>query len=202
MAARAAVLYGVSLVAGDADMTPLLRLLPFIAALLLICVPAAQAQEAVLKGKDVTAEALIDALALPEAGAPRTRGLKPVSPDARPSAAAAGGRANLLITFLTNSTTLTAEAEGIVATLAKAMQSDSLSGVRFRVEGHADARGDPQANLALSKARAEAVAARLAQKHGVAAERLQPEGKGAAEPLNKERVDAPENRRVTVVSLR
>ena len=74
--------------------------------------------------------------------------------------------------------------------------------VRFRVEGHADARGDPQANLALSKARAEAVAARLAQKHGVAAERLQPEGKGAAEPLNKERVDAPENRRVTVVSLR
>ena len=104
-------------------MTPLLRLLPFIAALLLICVPVAQAQEAVLKGKDVTAEALIDALALPEAGAPRTRGLKPVSPDARPSAAAAGGRANLLITFLTNSTTLTAEAEGIVATLAKAMQS-------------------------------------------------------------------------------
>lgn len=181
-------------------MTPLLRLLPFIAALLLICVPVAQAQEAVLKGKDVTAEALIDALALPEAGAPRTRGLKPVSPDARP--AAAGGRANLLITFLTNSTTLTAEAEGIVATLAKAMQSDSLSGVRFRVEGHADARGDPQANLALSKARAEAVAARLAQKHGVAAERLQPEGKGAAEPLNKERIDAPENRRVTVVSLR
>lgn len=177
------------------------RLLTLFAALLLTLTPCAQAQETVLKGKDVTAEALIDALALPEAGAPRTRGLKPVSPDARP-APAAGGRANLLITFLTNSTTLTAEAEGIVATLAKAMQSDTLTGVRFRVEGHADARGDPQANLALSKARAEAVAARLAQKHGIAPERLQPEGKGAAEPLNKERVDAPENRRVTVVSLR
>ena len=58
-------------------MTPLLRLLPFIAALLLICVPVAQAQEAVLKGKDVTAEALIDALALPEAGAPRTPRSRP-----------------------------------------------------------------------------------------------------------------------------
>lgn len=164
---------------------------------------AAQSTEPVLKGKEVTSEALIDALALPAANAPRTRGLRPVAPDAaKPGAAPQGGKANLLITFLTNSTQLTAEAEEIVATLAKAMKSEQLATVRFRVEGHADARGDPAANLALSKGRAEAVAASLTSKHGVAAERLQPEGKGSAEPLNKERVDAPENRRVTVVSLR
>ncbi len=167
-----------------------------------LCAQTAAPAEPVLKGKEVTQEALIDALALPEAAAPRTRGLKPVAQDATRPAPASGGKANLLITFFTNSTQLTAEAEGIVATLAKAMQSEQLAAVRFRVEGHADARGDPAANLALSKARAEAVAARLSGKHGVAAERLQPEGKGSAEPLNKERVDAPENRRVTVVSLR
>ncbi|MBN8505764.1 MAG: OmpA family protein [Burkholderiales bacterium] len=174
------------------------------AALCMASLPAAaQSSEPVLKGKEVTSEALIDALALPAPTAPRTRGLRPVAPDAaKPAGSAQGGKANLLITFLTNSTQLTTEAEEIVATLAKAMQSEQLASVRFRVEGHADARGDVAANLALSKARAEAVAARLSSKHGVAAERLQPEGKGSAEPLNKERVDAPENRRVTVVSLR
>jgi flagellar motor protein MotB len=56
--------------------------------------------------------------------------------------------------------------------------------------------------MLLSKARAEAVAAHLTARHGIAAERLQSEGRGSAEPLNKERVDAPENRRVTVISQR
>ena len=50
--------------------------------------------------------------------------------------------------------------------------------------------------------RAEAVVKYLVSKHGVLPERLQPQGKGSAEPLNKARVDAPENRRVTIVTVR
>lgn len=180
-------------------------LIRILAALSLACaLPLAQAQtapepEKVLKGKEVTAEALVDALNINEpAAAPRTRGLKPVAQSSKPS----GGKANLLITFMTNSTQLTAEAEDIIATLAQAMQSQALSGIRFKVQGHADARGDPNANLALSQARAEAVARQLSSKYGVAADRLSAEGRGSAEPLNKDRVDAPENRRVTVISQR
>jgi len=159
------------------------------------------ASEPLLRGKEVTAEALVDALSLPEAERPRTRGLRPVAP-AKPAAPPPPGKANLLITFLTNSSQLTPEAEGIVATLAKAMKSDALAGIRFKVQGHADARGDAQANLLLSQARAAAVARELNQRHGVAADRLESEGRGSAEPLNKQRVDAPENRRVTVISSR
>lgn len=176
-----------------------LRFLLSVALLSMLC-GTGQASEPVLKGKDVTPEALIDALAPTGSVAPRTRGLKPVAPDAaRP---AAPGKANLLITFHTNSAQLTAEAEHMVTTLAKAMQAEALASARFLVQGHADARGDAQANLALSQARAESVMAQLVRRHGIASERLQAEGRGAAEPLNKERVDAPENRRVTVINLR
>ncbi len=159
--------------------------------------------EKVLKGKEVTTEALVDALALPEAGPARTRGLKPVAPsDGSKPSKPSGGKANLLVTFLTNSTQLTPEAEEILTKLAQAMKTEELAAIRFMVQGHADARGDAQANLQLSKARAESVAAHLSSRHGIAAERLQAEGRGSAEPLNKERVDAPENRRVTVISQR
>lgn len=184
-------------------MTPLRRLLP---ALTLACAlsfsahSTAQTAEPVLKGKDVTTEALIDALAPGAGSASRTRGFKPVAADT--ATPAAGGRASLLITFHTNSTQLTADAQRMVATLAKAMQSDALTSARFKVQGHADARGNAQANLALSQARAEAVAAQLTRRHGIAAERLLAEGRGSAEPYDIDRVDAPENRRVTIINLR
>ena len=37
---------------------------------------------------------------------------------------------------------------------------------------------------------------------GILAVRLKPEGRGSREPINRQRVDAPENRRVTIVSVR
>ena len=49
---------------------------------------------------------------------------------------------------------------------------------------------------------AESVAAYLVNKHGILAERLSAIGKGSSEPLNKVRGDAPENRRVTIVTTR
>jgi outer membrane protein OmpA-like peptidoglycan-associated protein len=173
----------------------------------------------VMKNSEVTESALIDALALepPPAASGATRGFKLANPGstgataggAAGSAGAAAaprpagpGRANLLIVFATNSAELTPESQSALDTVARAFQSDALAGLSFRVEGHADARGSASANMKLSLARAEAVVGYLVGKHGILPERLAPQGKGSAEPLNRERADAPENRRVTIVSSR
>jgi OOP family OmpA-OmpF porin len=171
-------------------------------------VPLHAADAVVLKNKEVTESALIDALNIeaPQAASGATRGFKPAAPGAASPAApakpAGAGRANLLIVFDTNSATLTGDSQAALDTVARALQSDALAGLTFRVEGHADARGDAEANRKLSQQRAEAVVGYLVSKHGVLPERLQPQGKGSGEPLNKERMDAPENRRVTIVTIR
>lgn len=171
----------------------------------LIHVGMAQAQNAqgpVLKANQVTENALVDALAIPGPEASgATRGFRPAAPGQKPKPYGPG-KANLLVTFVTGSAELTTESQGVLDTLAKAMQSDTLAGLSFRVEGHADARGDEERNKALSMARAASVAKYLADKHGILPERLKAEGKGSSEPMNKAKVDAPENRRVTIVSSR
>jgi OmpA-OmpF porin, OOP family len=168
-------------------------------------VGVAQAQSAqgpVLKANQVTENALVDALAIPGPEASgATRGFRPAAPGQKPKPYGPG-KANLLVTFVTGSADLTPESQSVLDTLAKAMQSDTLAGLSFRVEGHADARGDEERNKALSTARAASVAKYLADKHGILPERLKAEGKGSAEPMNKAKVDAPENRRVTIVSSR
>lgn len=170
--------------------------------------PAAQAEETVLKGSQVTESALIDALAIepPEGPDGKTRGFRPVTkPGDKPSAPKPNpspGRASLLITFQTNSADLTSETMATLDVLARALQSDTLAGFTFKVEGHADPRGDAARNLLLSQQRAESVANYLVTKHSILTERLNAVGKGSAEPLNKERPDAPENRRVTIVTVK
>ena len=179
------------------------------AALLLasMAVSTAFAADPVLKNNEVTESALIDALSVdsPQDSSGTTRGFKPAVGAAGTAAAAqpAGpGRANLLITFQTNSSSLTSESMIALDTVAKALQSDALAGLTFRVEGHADVRGDAESNMALSQQRAEAVVHYLVSKHGVLPERLVPQGKGSSEPLDKRRIDAPQNRRVTIVTIR
>jgi len=168
----------------------------------------AQAQSEVLKGSQVTESALIEALAIegPAAASGATRGFRPgVRPpgaDGKAAPPAAAGKASLLITFATDSSDLTGESQGLLDKLARALQSDTLAGFSFRVEGHSDARGDAAHNLALSQRRAEAVAAYLEKAHGILPERLNAVGKGSSEPLNTARIDAPENRRVTIVTMR
>lgn len=159
----------------------------------------------VLKGAQVTEAALVDALAIaPPEGATggTTRGFRPANKPGGAPVQAGPGRASLLITFATNSTELAAETQGQIDTLARALQSDRLAGFSFRVEGHADARGDLAGNQRLSQARAEAVMAYLIDRHGILPERLTAVGKGSSEPLNTARIDAPENRRVTIVTVR
>lgn len=161
----------------------------------------------VMKNSDVTESSIIDALAVdtPQVGTGKTRGFKPAVPgssDAGQAPRPGPGKANLLIVFDTASATLTAESRVALDTVARAMQSDALAGLIFRVEGHADARGDPDFNLRLSQARAESVVNYLVSQHGILPERLLPQGKGANEPMNTNRIDAPENRRVSIVTIR
>ncbi len=54
---------------------------------------------------------------------------------------------------------------------------------RIRVEGHTGSRGDPQANLELSTARAKAVASYLIDRYNMDSNRLRAVGYGASHPL-------------------
>ena len=154
----------------------------------------AQTQAPVLQESEVSEKALVDALTI---DTNKTRGFVPAEP-----AKAKPGKVSLLITFPTNSAVITARTKATLDMLARAVKSDALSGFSFNVEGHADARGNPERNLRLSQMRAEAVVSYLVSQMGIPPERLTPVGKGSSEPLNKTRIDAPENRRVTIVTIR
>jgi outer membrane protein OmpA-like peptidoglycan-associated protein len=80
---------------------------------------------------------------------------------------------------------------------ALALKSRPPAGGKVRVEGHADASGEPSANLALSQKRADAAKEYLVEK-GVNPELLTAVGVGAADPKDPGNPLAPENRRVVI----
>ncbi len=178
----------------------------WIAALCAIaCVNVARAQDPVVKEQDIDENSVTKALA-PEDNGDNivTRGFvlsnKPGAA-AKPAAPAKAASLQMLITFNTNSSTLTDSAQAALDKVAHALQSDRLAAYRFRVEGHADPRGAADANMKLSEDRAAAVVQYLTQKDGIAPERLTSVGKGSSEPLNRRNPTAPENRRVTIVTV-
>ena len=154
----------------------------------LLATTAAHAKEAVLREGQATEQQLLDALAPPLS--------RQWAPGERPPPA----KASLLVTFVTNSAELTAGSQRLLDTLARALKNERLAALRFTIEGHADPRGGAEFNQRLSQARAEKVREYLVAQHGLDAARLQPEGKGASELLNRQRPSAPENRRVTIVA--
>jgi OmpA-OmpF porin, OOP family len=161
---------------------------------------AAWAQDTqVLKGNKVTESNLLDALT-PDPEPVVTRSLK-VSRDGAPVVPARKPSASLLITFETNSATLTKAAQQQLNVVAAALKNDRLAEYSFSVEGHADPRGKADVNLALSQQRAESVRQYLVATHGIAPERLKAEGKGASHLLNAKVPAAAENRRVTIVTV-
>jgi outer membrane protein OmpA-like peptidoglycan-associated protein len=170
----------------------------------LLCT-AARAAEPVLNEKDVNAQSVTRALEPDEPSENIvTRGfvLSNQAPSAAPRPAPARKpAAQLLITFASNSATLTDSAKAALDKVAEALQSEKLAAYRFRVEGHADPRGPADVNMKLSEDRAAAVVQYLTQKDGIAAERLSSLGKGSSDPLNRRNPAAPENRRVTIVTV-
>jgi len=109
------------------------------------------------------------------------------------------GMIDLALQFEFDSDRLSPQDRATLNELAIAMRSPELAGRRFLIEGHTDNKGSPAYNLRLSRQRAQAVRALLVVQR-VAPDRLFAEGKGAAEPIDPARPDAPENRRVRIIS--
>ena len=82
--------------------------------------------------------------------------------------------------FATNKTVILPQSEQAMADLASFLLENPT--VTIRITGHTDAVGSDEANQILSEGRANAVRADLIQR-GVAAERIEAEGKGEKEPV-------------------
>lgn len=169
--------------------------------------------QTILTGKDLSEENLVQALTpLKKAGEGESEGeeikLRSIrvmrdQPSARhvEQVVKAPAQASVLITFITNSSELTDRAREQLDIVARALQAESLGSFKFAIEGHADPRGNEEDNLRLSQARAASVVDYLASAHGLSRDRLKAVGKGSSELLNTRQIDAPENRRVTIVTL-
>ncbi len=96
------------------------------------------------------------------------------------------GAFDMLITFDLGSDRLSAQAKDNLTEFAKALQSGKLAETQFNIDGHTDARGPDNYNMALSNRRAEAVVKYL-ESLGVPRERLVAHGYGESKP----RVDDP-----------
>jgi OmpA-OmpF porin, OOP family len=107
------------------------------------------------------------------------------------------------ITFATGSAELTPQALKVLDTLGKALASNELSNSKFRIEGHTDTVGAPEANKDLSGRRATAVVSYLSQHYGIASTRLEAVGMGEEGLLVPTGPGVPEqrNRRVHVVNV-
>lgn len=161
--------------------------------------PALGQEQPVLTEGQVTEKALVDALT--PAKQVRTRSIVVRRDDETGGHAVKPASASLLITFETNSAALTSAARRSLDVVSEALGSEKLANFRFAIEGHADPRGVPQANLKLSQARAESVRDYLVGNGKIDTARLDPVGKGDRELMNKANPAAAENRRVTIVNL-
>ncbi|HEV2674191.1 MAG TPA: OmpA family protein [Aliidongia sp.] len=124
--------------------------------------------------------------------------------NATPGAAAAAPHPSAValdVKFALGSADLTDAARQTIGQLAKAIKSDQLVPYRFQLSGHTDSTGRPDANLALSQRRAEAVKTYLVDSFGIAPDRLEAVGRGQEEPIDASHPDSGVNRRVQVAIL-
>ena len=110
---------------------------------------------------------------------------------------------NLTVQFATNSAELTPAAVRTLSELGRALSSDALRSYHFRIEGHTDTVGSPDANKSLSGRRAEAVVSFLVSKFNIDPSRLEAVGMGEDGLLIQTQANTPEprNRRVQVINL-
>lgn len=107
---------------------------------------------------------------------------------------------DLDIQFQFNSDQLTNDGKDVLDQLATALKSEKLAAARSVVlEGHADAKGNPGYNQALSYKRAQSARSYLATRHGIAAAKLRAVGKGSSEPADPANPESEVNRRVRVI---
>lgn len=107
------------------------------------------------------------------------------------------------VTFALDSVVLGSRAKAQLAELARALRTESLKYGHCLIEGHADATGTVDYNLALSLARAEAVKRYLVDALGTDPALLSVAGMGPARPWTTNRTSRGRraNRRIEIVSI-
>ena len=108
---------------------------------------------------------------------------------------------DLAVNFEYASAKLTPDARIVLDNLGQALSDPALSGSRFRVAGHTDARGGDTYNLTLSRQRARSVADYLMRQHHIDAQRLSVEGFGRSQLLDPANPESAVNRRVQITNL-
>ena len=124
------------------------------------------------------------------------RGRSRLIPTALPHLSA--GRASLRVTFVTGSAELTEPGRREADKFMAALSAPSLAGKKFRIEGHTDAVGSREANIELSRRRAQALVEYLATQ-GADAARFSVIGYGPDKLLSGLDPSAGANRRVEIV---
>jgi outer membrane protein OmpA-like peptidoglycan-associated protein len=99
------------------------------------------------------------------------------------------------LTFQTNSTQLTDQGLANAQVFADVLKDPRLISARFEIEGHTDASGSREYNMALSQRRADAVKQFLVSQ-GISPARLTTIGYGFARLANQANPLSGENRRV------
>ncbi len=140
--------------------------------------------------KNASVDQLVEQLAGPEQ--PKTRSLRNLKPEPR--------SIDLVIQFDFDSAKLQESSKPLLDNLVAAMKNDRLMSVRFKVEGHTDAKGSEAYNQNLSMRRAESVVNYMAEK-GIEKERMEGIGKGFSDLLYPDKPQAMENRRVRITTL-
>lgn len=105
------------------------------------------------------------------------------------------------ILFDVNSDNIKPESSVILKEIGTTLQENPT--VKVKIIGHTDSDGEANANLTLSQKRAVAVKNALASFYGIESSRLETDGKGESQPLNKNAnaSDKSQNRRVEFIKL-
>ncbi|HET9744435.1 MAG TPA: OmpA family protein [Chitinophagaceae bacterium] len=105
------------------------------------------------------------------------------------------------ILFDVNSATIKPESYGTLKEMANVLKE--YSDLKVKIVGHTDADGSDAANLDLSKRRAASVRSALAKEFGIDETRMETDGKGESEPIDKNDTPAGKanNRRVEFIRI-
>ena len=107
---------------------------------------------------------------------------------------------DLKIAFAYDSADLLPEGAGLLDRLGQALAHPRLTGDRFLIGGHTDAKGSDDYNRRLSERRAEAVRRYLVERAGIGPERLLAQGFGETRLADPSRPEDGINRRVEIVN--
>lgn len=123
------------------------------------------------------------------------------APDTRSKLITEGKISTTAIKFDTGSDQLKPESYGILKEIADVLGQNP--DVKIKIVGHTDNQGKPESNLELSRKRAVSVKNALNKEFGINASRIETDGKGQTEPVDKN--ETPEgranNRRVDFIKL-